>query len=136
MTTAQGDTNMTMVRLREALAASWDARTSYQGLVEDGNPAYAQCYATSRVVQRYFPATEIAEGKVWTGNSIERHFWNVLVVDGAEYHIDLTWQQFPHGSVVQDYRVWPRDELTESPGTVERIDLLANRVAQLLAHSA
>jgi hypothetical protein len=124
---------MTMVRLREALAASWDARTSYEGLVEEGNPAYAQCYATSRVVQRYFPAAEIAEGNVWTGNSVERHFWNVLVIDGVEYHIDLTWQQFPHGSVVQSYWVWPREELTDRPGTVERCNLLHKRVAALLA---
>jgi hypothetical protein len=124
-----------MVRLREALAASWDALTSYQRLVEEGNPAYAQCYATSRVVQRYFPATEIAEGKGVDWTSVECHFWNVLVVDGVEYHIDLTWQQFPHGSVVPDYRVCPCDEIMERPETVERVDLLADGVARFLVQS-
>jgi hypothetical protein len=65
-----------MLRLCEALEASWDG---------SGNPACGQCYATSRVVQHYYPATEIIKGKVWTGEREEIHFWNGLPVGGACY---------------------------------------------------
>jgi len=35
-----------LIALREALEASWDARTSYGGVWEEGNPALGQCYPT------------------------------------------------------------------------------------------
>jgi hypothetical protein len=56
-----------MLCLREALAASWDKRTAYLEVEQAGNPALGQCYPTSRVVQHYYPETEIIKGKVWTG---------------------------------------------------------------------
>lgn len=69
---------MDMVKLREALEASWDEKTSYLNVVERGNPALGQCYPSSRIVQIFFPDVEIVEGQVWTGISNEKHFWNVL----------------------------------------------------------
>ena len=36
--------------LARALRASWDSQTAYQGAVVPGNPAFGQCYPTSRVV--------------------------------------------------------------------------------------
>jgi hypothetical protein len=67
-----------MFRLREALEASWDGQTAYRAVGRAGNPAFGQCYPTSRVVQHYYPATEIIRGKVWTGESEVIHFWNGL----------------------------------------------------------
>jgi hypothetical protein len=78
-----------MLRLREALEASWDKQTAYGAIEQAGNPALSQCYPTARVVQHYYPATEIIKGKVWTGKSEEIHFWNGLSIGDTWYHIDL-----------------------------------------------
>jgi len=51
-----------LIALREALAASWSARTSYGGVREEGNPALGQCYPTARVVQHFLPRSEIVKG--------------------------------------------------------------------------
>ncbi|MGY4283853.1 hypothetical protein ACVWXO_003073 [Bradyrhizobium sp. LM2.7] len=66
-----------MLFLREALEASWDRQTDYGASEKAGNPTLGQCYPTSRVelspkvgdgfsrvVQHYYPATEIIKGKV------------------------------------------------------------------------
>lgn len=119
---------MDMVMLREALEASWDSKTSYLNVGEQDNPALGQCYPTARVVQILFPATEIVEGKVWTGKSIEKHFWNVLKVDESLYPIDFTWQQFPHGSIISSYKIRDRKTLGDSQKTLERVKLLHERV--------
>src|SRR5262245_60440019 len=91
-----------MLRLREALEASWDVQTAYGAVEQAGNPALGQCYPTARVVQHYYPATEIIKGKVWTGESEETHFWNGLPVGDEWYHIDLSWRQFTSSSVVSE----------------------------------
>jgi len=124
--------NISLLDLREALEASWDAATSYGGVCEEGNPALGQCYPTSRVVQHFYPEFEIVEGEVWTGLNTESHFWNVLIVAGSEYHIDLTWQQFPAGSVVRGFRMRDRATLGDGPATIERCDLLRDRVERYL----
>jgi hypothetical protein len=121
-----------MLWLREALAASWDQRTAYLEVDEAGNPALGQCYPTSRVVQHYYPATEIIKGKVWTGNAVEVHFWNGLRVGDDWYHIDLSWQQFPVGSTVQAFEILERRELNDSEGTMQRCALLLRRVDDYL----
>ena len=121
-----------MLELREALEASWDAATSYGGVSEPGNPALGQCYPTSRVVQHFYPEVEIAEGEVWTGKSVEKHFWNVLVSENNEYHIDLTWQQFPAGSVIRSFKIRDRKTLGDRPATIERCNLLRDRVVRYL----
>ena len=56
-----------MLRLREALEASWDMLTAYGAVAKVGNPAFGRCYPTTQVVQHYYRATEIIRGKVWTG---------------------------------------------------------------------
>ena len=117
-----------MLRLREALTASWDRRTAYLEVEERGNPALGQCYPTSRTVQHYYPKTEIIKGKVWTGKNLEVHFWNGLRIGEEWYHIDLTWQQFPHGSVIQEFRGIERQELNDSEATKMRCALLLTRV--------
>jgi hypothetical protein len=119
--------------LRTALEASWDSKTSFRGEVRPGNPAYGQCYPTARVVQHFFRETEIAEGQVWTGHELDRHFWNVLEHEGTLFHIDLSWQQFPIGSLVHDYAVADRSTITESPETVSRVEILLRRVEAWLA---
>ena len=98
-----------------------------------GNPAYGNCYPTSRVVQYFFPETEILKGKVWTGKKEEIHFWNLLVVNGNQYHIDLSWQQFPHGSVIKEYKILDRNKLGDGEETIKRIELLLSRVRQHLS---
>ncbi len=115
---------MDLIALREALEASWSARTSYGGVCKEGNPALGQCYPTARVVQHFLPESEIVKGSVWTGIRHEVHFWNELIVEDAAIAIDLTWQQFPPGSVVTAREVLDRNALGDSPATVVRCDLL------------
>ena len=122
-----------MIQLREALEASWDAKTSYLAVSVDGNGALGQCYPTSRVVQLFFPETEIVEGEVSTGKRTEKHFWNLLKSDKVEYHIDLTWQQFPEGSVVKHWKVRDRAKLNDSQETILRVELLHLRVKAYLS---
>ena len=69
--------NVELPALMRALEASWDHLTSYMWETRPDNPAYGQCYPTSRVVQWFYPEYEIAKGDVWTGASVEQHFWNV-----------------------------------------------------------
>ena len=119
--------------LREALEASWDPATAFAGAFESGNPALGQCYPTSWLVQQFYAETEIVEGEVWTGKSLEKHFWNLLVVEGKEIHIDFTWRQFPPGSVVRNFRIRDRTTLNDGPATIERCRLLRERVLRHLA---
>ncbi|MGW2090657.1 YunG family protein [Promicromonospora sukumoe] len=121
-------TPVDLVVLREALEASWDERTSYGGVQEEDNPALGQCYPTSRVVQHFLPAAEIVKGVVRTRDRDEVHFWNEVPTDVGVIAVDLTWQQFPPGSVVTERRVLDRDRLGDSPPTVARCDLLLARV--------
>lgn len=122
-----------MVQVREALEQSWSAETAYGRVFRPGVPALGQCYPTSRVLQVMFPALEIVEGTVWTGDQAEKHFWNLLVAGGMEYHFDLTWQQFPSGSEVRGWFVRGREHLDDGPTTIERVDLLLRRVKTHLA---
>ena len=121
-----------MLRLREALAASWDKQTAYGAIEKAGNPALGQCYPTARVVAHYYPATEILKGKVWTGEREEIHFWNGLPVGDTWYHIDFSWSQFPTGSVVRDFVVLDRHDLGDSEATLDRCSLLRKRVEAYL----
>ena len=116
-----------LLKIREALEASWDMQTSYLAVSKASNPALGQCYPTSRVVQFIFPETEIIKGKVWNGKEIETHFWNGLMIDGVLYHIDLTWQQFPPGSTVREFKILDRDLLDDSAQTIVRCELLKQR---------
>lgn len=119
--------------LSEALAASWDHLTAYGGVLHPGNPAFGQCYPTSRVVQHFYPDFELARGEVWTGNSIERHFWNVRPVGENLHLIDLSWQQFPSGSVRRRFEILDRDDLRDREETKVRCNLLLARVVGYLA---
>ena len=117
-----------MLRLRSALEASWDRQTAYGAVEQAGNPALGQCYPTSRIVQHFYPSTEIVKGKVWTGSSEEIHFWNCLCVGNELYHIDLSWQQFPAGSVVTEFVILDREDLGDGETSVQRCALLLERV--------
>lgn len=119
---------MDLIALREALEASWSARTSYGGVWEEGNPALGQCYPTTRVVQHFLPRSEIVKGTVWTGVRYEVHFWNELMTEGAVIAVDLTWQQFPPRSVVTARETLDRSELGDSAATVARCALLLEGV--------
>jgi hypothetical protein len=121
-----------LLKLREAIEASWDTTTSYRNIVETGNPALGQCYPTSRVVQFFYPKTEIVEGEVLTPKGNEKHFWNVLEIDGVTHHIDLSWQQFPHGSHVIKYKIRDRNKFGDGSETTKRVDVLLNRVMKYL----
>jgi hypothetical protein len=128
-----GPTSRTGIgRLKEAIERSWDRHTAYQGVTRPNNPAYGQCYPTSRVVQHFYPEAEIACGEVWTGRGTECHFWNIVGTGDDATWIDLSWQQFPPGSVVQKYRILDRNELGDSPATIERCALLLRRVMTCL----
>jgi hypothetical protein len=124
---------MDMTKLREAIEASWKPDTAYHHVKEKGNPALGQCYVTSRVVQHYFPEAEIVEGEVLTDKGIEKHFWNMIITNNQRLHIDLTWQQFHHGSSVKNWKVRNRLTLNDSQQTIDRFDLLLKRVKDYLA---
>ncbi|UAK23590.1 YunG family protein [Sphingomonas nostoxanthinifaciens] len=119
--------------LTRALEASWDHLTSYQGVTRPGNPAFGQCYPTSRVVQWFYPEYEIAKGEVWTGSSVEQHFWNVRGMAGEAKWLDLSWEQFPAGSVVRNFLILDRNSLGDSERARERCALLLQRVLGHLA---
>jgi hypothetical protein len=121
-----------LIALREALEASWSPRTSYGAVWEPGNPALGQCYPTTRVVQHFFPASEIVKGVVRTPVRDEVHFWSELPAGSDTVAIDLTWQQFPPGSVVTAREVLDRDDLGDSPPTVARCALLLADVERFL----
>jgi hypothetical protein len=127
------DKQENMLRLREALEASWKPDTAYLGVYEKNNPALGQCYPSTRVVQYFYPHAEIAKGEVWTSKGVEKHFWNVFHQNGIVYHVDFTWQQFPHGSVVNNFTVLERQKLDDSSETVKRVSLLLQRVNKYLS---
>lgn len=120
--------------VREALEASWDRNTSYQMAFEENSPALGQCYSTSRVIQILFPEAEIVEGEVWTGNRIEKHFWNLLLAKGVERHVDLTWKQFPGSPEIRNWSVRTRESLGDRPETIARVNLLLERVNAYISH--
>ncbi len=93
-----------------------------------------QCYSTSRVIQILFPEAEIVEGEVWTGNRLEKHFWNLLLANGVERHVDLTWKQFACCSEIRNWSVRIRESLGDSPETIDRVNLLLERVNAYVPH--
>jgi hypothetical protein len=121
-----------LLRLQDALEASWSAETSYRGVARPGNPAYGQCYPTARVVQYFFPEAEVVEGEVWTGPDVEAHFWNLVAHDGALVHVDLSWSQFPTGSSVRAYTIRDRATFGDGPETVRRVETLLGGVTARL----
>lgn len=115
-------------QLSSALEASWDSRTAYLGASRAGRPALGQCYPTARVVQWFYPRFEIASGEVDTGSAVESHFWNIDPGCNPPEHVDLTWQQFAEGSKVTTFKILDRNALGDSPPTIERCQLLLERV--------
>ncbi|MGO4668246.1 hypothetical protein [Bosea sp. 2RAB26] len=87
-------------------------------------------------MQHYYPQTEIIKGMVWTGESDETHFWNGLPVGEDWYHIDLSWQQFPPGSMIREFAVLDRENLGDTEATLQRCALLLSRVEDYLKTSA
>jgi hypothetical protein len=126
---------ISLLKIREAIEASWDENTSYLAVTQKGNPALGQCYPTSRVVQYFFPKSEIIKGEVWNGKEVETHFWNGLQIDDDLYHIDLSWQQFPAGSSVRKFEILDRNSLNDSDSTVKRCELLLERVKKYLKNN-
>ena len=125
-------THPDMLALRRALEASWQPDTAYHHAEQAGNPALGQCYVTARVIQHYFPLTEIVEGEVITSTGTEKHFWNVFDIQGSLVHLDLTWQQFPQGSQVKSWRIRSRNTFNDSEPTIQRVERLLQRVQREL----
>jgi hypothetical protein len=124
---------VSLASLSSALSTSWDRRTAYLGAFQPGNPALGQCYPTARVVQWFFPRLEIASGQVETGSSLEWHFWNIDPAPDPAEHVDLTWQQFAPGSKVVHFGILDRHALNDSLPTVERCELLLDRILTKLS---
>lgn len=122
----------TMLQVRQAIEASWGADTAYKNISEPDNPSKGNCYASSRVLQYFFPELDIAKGIVWTGQASEKHYWNVLMNNGQYYHIDLTWQQFPHGSIVEEYVICNRRSFADNTATKQRVAILLERTQAYL----
>lgn len=122
-----------MLALRQAIEATWLPDTAFAQVSEPGNPALGHCYDTSRVIQHYFPEAQIVEGRVITPIREEKHFWTIFTDGSRTLHVDMTWQQFPHGSYVKSWFVRDRAKLNDGPETVKRIELVLQRVQQHLA---
>ena len=86
------------------------------------------------MVQWYYPDAEIVSGKIWTGLRLEQHFWNEFRSEGRTEWVDLSWKQFPSGSLVKDYKVLDRETLGDSQGTLDRCSLLLRRVQDRLSN--
>jgi hypothetical protein len=84
------------------------------------------------VVQWFFPNLEIASGEVDTGAAIGAHFWNIDPAPNPAEHVDLTWQQFAEGSKVTRFKILDRRNLSDSPPTIARCQLLLERVLMKL----
>lgn len=122
---------VSLLRLMRALDSSWGSDTAYRSEIRPGNRAFGQCYPTSRVVQWFYPDFEVARGEVWTGQTMEWHFWNVRG-DGPEENIDLTWAQFPAGSTIRSCDILSRTDASDSPSTLTRCEILLRRVLAAL----
>jgi hypothetical protein len=59
-----------------------------------------------------------------------------LPVGDDWYYIDLSWQQFPTGSVVRELIVLDRQDLGDSEATIQRCALLLRRVENYLRNSS
>ena len=81
------------------------------------------------------PPPKSSKGVVLAGGGEETHFWNGLLVGDDWYHLDLSWQQFPPGSVIKEFFVLDRDNLGDSEATVQRCALLLKRVQERLGTS-
>ncbi|MFO0862101.1 MAG: hypothetical protein U0516_00005 [Candidatus Saccharibacteria bacterium] len=123
------------IKLRSAIESSWRPDTAYQFIEEEGNPALGQCYVTSLVIQYFFPECEIIKGEVNTDHGIEKHYWNMVMVNGEKVHIDLTWRQFPLGSTIKSWQLKNRGEFNDDKQLVERFEKLLTRVKQNLNQS-
>jgi len=55
----KSDSKIDFLDLRQAIEKSWQPDTAYGFVEEKGNPALGQCYPTSRVVQYYYPKSEV-----------------------------------------------------------------------------
>ncbi|UUR07680.1 YunG family protein [Sphingomonas glaciei] len=121
-----------MPQLQLALEKSWQPDTAYLGVHQVNNPALGQCYPTARLVQQFFPHFEIVAGRVDIDSSIEAHFWNIDFAQDPPKHIDLTWQQFPSLARVVEYVILDRHRLNDSASTIERCELLLQRVLSRL----
>jgi hypothetical protein len=128
--------NVSLAKLRSALEVSWDRRTAHLQAHQPGNPALGQCYPSARLVQWFFPSFEIASGRVETGSSLEWHFWNIDPAADPARHVDLTWQQFAEGSKVVQFEILDRHALNDSRPTIERCQLLLERVLMQLGATA
>ena len=121
-----------MLLLRHALEVSWSKETSYLGGFDPANSALGQCYVTARVVEHFFPETQVVKGDVWSATTIDTHFWNVLPVGKEMIPIDFTWQQFSPGSYIRSYRRVLSDISADREVTRQRYELLKSRVVDCL----
>lgn len=74
-----------MLRLREAIEASWKPDTAYHHAEEVDNPALGQCYVTSRVIQYYFPEAEIVEGECKPKMDLKSIFGMFFIITAWSY---------------------------------------------------
>jgi len=126
-------TEQSLLKLKNALEASWSNETSYHGAEEEGKPSLGQCLPTALVVQHFFPEILILKGKVSNGAKTEEHYWNGTMKNNEIDHIDLTWQQFPAGSTVQEFEIFNHSLLNKSSSAIRRYELLLSRVIGYLS---
>lgn len=114
-----------LIQLREALEHSWDKETAYSvENYENHDPAWGQCAVTACVVYNYFKCALIKGKVTMPDGSTTSHYWNNI--DGVD--VDLTWRQFPVGSVVSERKTADFYDLMENEWTNQRFRRLLGRV--------
>jgi hypothetical protein len=109
----------------EDIQAAWSRDTSYwPDKWSPENRASGQCAVTALLVQ------DLVGGDIWRGwVDGQPHYWNRA--DGEP--IDLTWEQFPGGSVRRIDVPVNRLILLSDEGTRRRYELLSERAASATA---
>ena len=119
----------TILKLREALEHSWSNETTYcEGAYSRRNPSRGQCLVSSLVLQHYLGGQII--GATFTEPSGEKgsHYW--LRINGID--VDFTWQQFAHGTKLQNIRKSSRKTNLAHKNVNHRYNILLPKVENYL----
>lgn len=119
----------TLIRLREALEHSWSQDTTYcEGAYSRRNPSCGQCLVTALVLQHYFGGDIIGASFTEPSGHTGSHYW--LKLNGVD--VDLTWQQFPIGTKLSNFRKSSRALNLKHKNVNLRYNILLPRVEEYL----
>lgn len=114
-----------LLDFRTRVEQAWCSQTAHLGYTRDENPAHGQCAVTALLFHQYFGG-QIKKATV-VGPSSDpfrtKHYWNVY--KGVD--VDLTWQQFPVGSRIDQLSIKDVDSKSLTKSVRNRYNLLKER---------